>query len=338
MGVTLRCRLPGCGGPESGVCINGLKFEECPDVVEVHPASEMERDPVVPAASGAVRAARDVDSGGAGSLSQVKCDAFLRSAGGLVVGIVAGPETGKTTLIATIYELLHRARMTHYAFAGSETLRGYEERCHLARIASSQSKPDTPRTQRPAGLMFTHLRVQGSSGVQNILFSDRSGEDFDEALNKPESFGDFMELRRADCILLLVDLNNLLNAMHVTKSYARRIFLAMNQTGLLAGKRLWLVGTKADLLTIGKARQAEAALDEIAQEFTNRGRGDFSIGTFVTASRAKAGSAEYGKGLEAIVDAVLQVPSLPEYSTGNGWPRKPTGLDELMLAFRGART
>src|SRR6266478_9212034 len=49
--------------------------------------------------------------------------------------VVAGPiESGKTTLIASLYELFQWSRVSDYLFAGSNTLAGFEQKCYLSRI------------------------------------------------------------------------------------------------------------------------------------------------------------------------------------------------------------
>ena len=177
------CRVPGCKGPRSGVCINGLSFDECPDVIPIEDAVQTEDVRAI--AETLPNAGEMVQTGGVSSLDAAACDALLRARGGTVVGVVAGPEVGKTTMIATMYELIHRGRMPAFRFAGSETLRGYEERCHLARMASNGVSSDTPRTPTSAKLSFTHLRLATSSGIKDVIFSDRSGEHFDNVLASP---------------------------------------------------------------------------------------------------------------------------------------------------------
>ncbi len=51
--------------------------------------------------------------------------------------VVAGPhESGKTTLIASIWELFSISSLADFIFAGSKTLAGLERRCHYSRTSS----------------------------------------------------------------------------------------------------------------------------------------------------------------------------------------------------------
>ena len=208
------CRVNGCGGPRSGTCINSLSFEECPDVVPV----PLEEEQAIESRGGVILE-KTVPTPGGRSLDAAACDALLRERGGTMIGIVAGPEVGKTTMIGTIYELIHRARMSKFGFAGSETLRGYEERTFLSRMKSNRSAPDTPRTKTLEKLSFTHLRLATADGILDVYFSDRSGEHFDNALARPAEFSAFTELLRSQVIIMMVDLQQLMTAPHPLMSW-----------------------------------------------------------------------------------------------------------------------
>src|SRR5436309_12137608 len=58
--------------------------------------------------------------------------------------VLAGePGSGKTTLIASIYEQFLSGPLDEFTFAGSQTLVGFELRCHESRVDSGLSLPDT---------------------------------------------------------------------------------------------------------------------------------------------------------------------------------------------------
>lgn len=325
------CRVPGCDGPRSGVCINSLSFEDCPDVIPVEEIGEPAAATEISQAAGGEM----VRTGGERNLDAATCDALLRARGGVVIGVVAGPEVGKTTMIATMYELIHRGRMPEFRFAGSETLRGYEERCHLARLASNALRPDTPRTHLKDQLSFTHLRLKTALGIKDVVFSDRSGEHFDNILKTPSEITRFSELQRANTIAMLVDLHELQKSHHRPTSQARRLFIAMEQAGMLAGKKMMLVGTKADLLGNDNGTEcARSALTELAGDLQRRSSTGLSITTWLVASRARPGSTEVGEGLEELLKAMIAGHETPRFSPGNAWPSRPTELDALMHIFR----
>ena len=325
------CRLSGCGGPPSGVCINNFTFDECPDVL-LQPATDESADAPVASSPSTVQLP------GGRNLDLASSDALLRQRGGEVIALVAGPDVGKTTLIATIYELLHRRRMAAFRFAGSETLRGYEERCHRARMASNASKPNTYRTPIGAKANFMHLRVGSAEGVRDILFCDRSGEHFENALSRPGEFAAFEELHRANTVILLIDLVRLVAENQITVSRLRRLFMAMDQNGLLDKKKLLLVGTKADIaMPTARSRKAEQLLKAIDGELKRRAGGRFEVKCMIVASRARKGSTRAGEGLERLLEEALRSDAKPTPVIDETWPADPNDLDRLMRVYRDVR-
>lgn len=120
------------------------------------------------------------------------------------------PDSGKTTLLTSIYESLQWGPFAGYIFAGSRTLLGFEERCHLGRIASERMTADTERTKLEPGQypQLLHLRVREDNlvrPVQNLLLSDLPGETFRLAKDSTEECVKLSVLRRADHFVLLLD-------------------------------------------------------------------------------------------------------------------------------------
>lgn len=336
---TLICRVPGCGGPASGTCINNLSFEECPDVITRHnEIAETVELPVSLSPSIPSSSMREtVVTGGESSFDAISCDRFLRKKGGTVIGIVAGPDVGKTTLISALYEHITRGKINQVRFAGSETLRGYEERCHLSRLASNGSKPDTVRTPTSSKLRFTHLRIDFESNIRDIIFSDRSGEHFDNVLNRPPTISEFSELVRSDVILLIVDLHSFHSKPHEQTSRMRRLVMAMQGARQLENKTVCVVGTKADLMeSEDELNLVTAALQKLAEDLSSRADGT-TITSLVVASRRGNGPASAGQGYDQLLNLINQPAHLPLPYTESSWPGSPTELDLLMRPFRGTK-
>lgn len=123
--------------------------------------------------------------------------------------VVAGAVgSGKTTLIASLFHLFQRGPFAGYLFAGSDTLIGFDRRCHLARIASGAATADTERTKRGVDRQFLHLRVRKEdceTPPRDLLISDLSGEDYRDAKDSIDECRRLPLLRRADHFLVLVD-------------------------------------------------------------------------------------------------------------------------------------
>lgn len=131
----------------------------------------------------------------------------LRSRTHLVV--FAGAEgSGKTTVLASIYEHLNQGPFAGYRFAGSRSLLGFEEICHLNRLASGGVQPDTQRTRLTEETKYYHLALRGTepgAARRDVLLSAMSGELFRMAKDSQEDAERLTFLRRADTIVVLVD-------------------------------------------------------------------------------------------------------------------------------------
>jgi hypothetical protein len=318
--ATARCAQPGCGGPISGVCINQIPFDECPNVIASDDAIS---EPLVVS-----DAAPDlIATGRTGELSLEEADAFLRSNGGIVIAIVAGPEAGKTTLAAAIYELLYRGRLEGFGFAGSETIKGFEERTFDSRVASEELKATTLRTPRAGPMIFLHLKLSVPDGrIVDLLLSDRSGEHFDRALDAPAQFGDFKEVERSDVLL---------KNHQIEIARLRKLVIALTQAGHLTGKIVHAVVTKADLLTgetdlpIVKQR-AKIVVDELARRSPTA-----VVKLHVTGCRPIKGAAVFGNGIRPLLEALIPKTEVREFRTTYWNPGTGgTALDKLMFAQR----
>jgi hypothetical protein len=131
---------------------------------------------------------------------------IMRRAPTRVIVLAGDVNSGKTTVLAAMYEKFIDGAFAGYMFAGSETLPGFERRCHLSRVTSDEAKPDTDRTRGQMKLLHLRVkRVSGAAPTRDLLFSDISGEDFEAARNSVEFCKRMPVLKRADRCLLLFD-------------------------------------------------------------------------------------------------------------------------------------
>ena len=78
-------------------------------------------------------------------LNEVAANTIAASRSVRVV-VLAGPvDSGKTTLLTSLYELFQWGTVADQLFAGSTTLPAFEQRCHLARTVSGGEIADTGR-------------------------------------------------------------------------------------------------------------------------------------------------------------------------------------------------
>ncbi len=140
------------------------------------------------------------------------------------VVVFAGAEgSGKTTVLASIYERLNQGPFAGFKFAGSRSLLGFEEICHLNRLASGGVRPDTQRTRLTEETKYYHLALRAaepSAVRRDVLLSAMSGELFRMAKDSREDAERLIFLRRADTIVVLVDGERLVNPAQRTSAQA----------------------------------------------------------------------------------------------------------------------
>ena len=171
--------------------------------------------------------------------------------------VVAGPAgSGKTTLVASLYERFHDGPLAGYLFAGSRTLVGFERRCHLSRRASSRETPDTERTSQAASDVLLHLKVRAELGGPRVdmLFTDIYGEAFRQAADSTDEAEQLTVLRRADHVALLLDGAKLASPTQRQEPYSQADALLASclEVGVLGpDSQVQMLVTKADKLRSG---------------------------------------------------------------------------------------
>jgi Double-GTPase 2 len=185
-----RCNEAGCTFRTDGICLNG--FEDpvaCPhhqvldsEVSEVQEENNVDQKKndlisIFDLEMVALRGAMDLDIDNARVISG-------RARTPLI--ILAGEKNvGKTTILTSIYERL--LRQNHpFLFAGSQTLLGFEARCHDSRESSGRNDADTPRTAFLDQPVFLHLcleELDNPGEKVDLLMTDLGGELFVRVAN-----------------------------------------------------------------------------------------------------------------------------------------------------------
>ena len=244
--LTGRCKTPGCNAPADR-CIEDLSLEECPNFVVGPEPDDATLDTQHTAGQQTVV---QIGRGGA-ALSITDANVYMlsvpveRRLG--VIALVGVPDCGKTTLLSSLYEVVRRNVGSDFGFAGSETIRGFEERCHLSRLTSENEMPDTPRTAHE--LQFLHLSVVTRQSDERIelFMADRRGEQFQDVLDRPELAETLTEVRRGGGVALLLDGGHLVDVARRELAIAKVHRLAMIiKEQLQESAAVQLVVTKVD--------------------------------------------------------------------------------------------
>ncbi len=203
------CSVSECKISDGGSCLEGFTADlvACPNYSESAlidpPDGSVESD----APNEEVAEEPDVLLSSGRALKIPEANALAASQLTTVV-LLAGPhESGKTTLLASLFEKFRSGPFAGHVFAGSETLVAFETICHFSRAASELDEPDTERTKVREGELV-HLALEseaGSSSTKNLLLSDISGEIFERANFTNENLRRIPFLERADHLSLFFD-------------------------------------------------------------------------------------------------------------------------------------
>ena len=308
------CTNEDCNLETDGRCVEGYALDECPHVtrISVEDLDELVEQPP-PSAPVSILALYPGEALSRGEASTHQSRRLSR-----VVGIVAPNDAGKTSLLASVYDLLQEGPIAGVGFAGSSTLIGFEKVCHDARAASQRNVPHMERTSVGAEAAFFHLDLRLASGeIISLFIGDRSGEDYLAATDELVRANDFFEIRRADVVTLLINGEHLASSSHRhdVKAVTPQIVDALVESGALrAGGRLAVVLTKHDLVL--RSNQA----DRVNQEFNQlvdaiAARHEDHLGgieRFVVAASSKdVENVKRGDGVDHLLLSWLTPTSLP---------------------------
>ena len=189
--------------------------------------------------------------------------------------VVAGPVgSGKTTLLTSLYELFQWNKVPNYIFAGSDTLPAFEERCYLSRTASENTEADTARTIYDPIPTYLHLRVSSATAPRHFaefLFTDVSGEMYEQARDSTAACKQLTFLRRARQFLILLDskrsllLDKRWAVVHEAKSLLQSCLDSKMLSDDCAVRILW---SRFDyFVQAGDAAEHRGFRDEVIAEF-----------------------------------------------------------------------
>lgn len=262
-GAEVVCANADCRIADTGKCVEGLETSKCPHFGHI-PSALSEVD----AAREMSDAAKGVRLPGADTLTVAGAAKLLRTGDARIIAIIGPHDAGKTSLIASLYDLFQEGPVSGVEYARSLTLHAFEHTCHDARAASRRNVPHINRT--PLGeVRFYHLDLGGgpAGDALALIMGDRAGEEYRSAADDASIVTDFPEVQRADSLTLLVDGKRLLDAgaRHNLRSEITMILQALVDGGAVqGGQRLALVLTKMDLVQVSPNRvRAERDFSEL---------------------------------------------------------------------------
>ena len=309
-------------------CVEGYPLEECPHVgrISIEDIQEVRDD-----AEPTVIAETTIQLDSGEPLDRETAASLQRRRLSRAIGLIGPNDSGKTSLIASLYDLFQSGPVSGVSFAGSNTLIGFEKVCHLARAVSRRVKPHTQRTSVGADATFFHLDLhQEESGLVSFFIGDRSGEDYLAATDELARADEFFELRRADCVTLLVNGEQLADGeeRHDVKAMAPQIGDALVEAkSVCEGCRLAVVLTKKDVVIASPhvervTREFEALVAQIKDAHSGY-LGEIRAFT-VAASPQDCEDVARGEGIGDLLRFWIEVPPSPaveEFRSRAAMPR-----------------
>jgi hypothetical protein len=184
-----------------------------------------------------------------------------------LIAILGPREAGKTSLIASVFDLFQESPVEEFSFAGSKTLHAFELACHDSRTASRRTIPVQHRTGH-GDVKFYHLDIATKSEPERftLLLADRAGEDYRTAADDLSQAGPFPEVVRADTVTILMDGGRLLDnaTRHNTRNETKLMIRALAEGNFLQRTpHVIFALTKLDLV------QTSNLKDRVFSDFDN---------------------------------------------------------------------
>jgi hypothetical protein len=249
-------------------------------------------------------------------LDRGRVDKVLARLPSRMIGVIGVHDSGKTSIIAGLFDLFQIGAVSDFTFAGSSTLHGLEMICHDARAASQRDMPHSERTKR-GEVRFYHIDVRQNGALQSLLIADRSGEEYEEVADLVANAAEMFELRRADVITILVDGRRLATPSDRANVIGAvpMIVRGMVENGAFLRKpNLAVVLTKNDLVQASPRRQlVERDFQAIADGLRNAFAEHFGeFGSFVTCASPTQTNVARGAGLDEMLGFWMKPSALPE--------------------------
>jgi hypothetical protein len=185
-------------------------------------------------------------------------------------------ESGKTTLIARIFEMFQCGAIAGYRFMASRTPVEFDKLCWHATMECGAARPTTEHTYRSENNLFLHLRVRQedeAASPTDILIGDIPGEVFPEAVAEESVCRDLYALRRANHLVLFLD-SGVLCDTSKRHDHCGKVFdfvVRALQTGQVGQHTvLHLVISKCDLLPNKTASEVMLFVEKTEQKFRTK--------------------------------------------------------------------
>lgn len=180
-------------------------------------------------------------------------------------------ECGKTTFVGSLFAILCRhPQLLKSIFIDSDTLTGFQRRVHN-RYLSEKGLSEQPRTQRRSGsILNVVLGDEHGNNQRMIIFSDLSGEIYNDAASKDDIVIQQIAVKHADKLVIFVDAEKLLSTKNnAYKASFQSLLTRFKKKNMFTTEtEYFLVFNKADLVEyeINKATEGIEEEDELKRK------------------------------------------------------------------------
>ena len=189
----------------------------------------------------------------------------------MLVTLFGISECGKTTFVGSLFAILCRhPQLLKSTFIDSDTRTGFQRRVHT-RYLSEKGLSEQPRTQRRAGsILNVVLGDEHGENQRMVVFSDLSGEIYNDAASKDDVVLQQTAVKYADKLVIFVDTEKLLPTKNnAYKALFQSLLSRFKEKDMFTSKtEYFLVFNKADLVKdkIDKARAEIKDSDELERK------------------------------------------------------------------------
>ena len=317
--MSVSCSNPECKIAETGKCIEGFDIlDECPtynkeDEELWFDADDEQSEQSEQGIASSIKS--DLIQLPTGmTLSDTETDCLLKKYSSKVVACIGPSNIGKTTLIASFYELLNLGPIGCYQFGGSKTLFAFEEVCHHARAISKNSVAKTPRTIRKDTALFFHIALNNIPNNRRIdlFLSERAGEEYEAAMDHTDNCLNLFEVKRSDVLMILINGEAISDNVrrHAESTRVINLARALQESDVIySTTKILLVTTRYDLVVKLEASEkvkerCASILSRINSIFPNH-----QTNLHMIAARPEdAVLTEVGLGISELLEEILEVP------------------------------